>query len=88
MSTSQHEALNRIEQVQRYVSEELLNGRMAVAEDDDLLGNGMVDSMGMMWLISFIEQELGIPVPPEDVTIEHFRSVRTIGTYLDARASE
>ena len=35
-----------------------------------------------MRLIAFIEETFGIQVPPEDVTIERFRSVSTIAEYL------
>ncbi|MGK7878411.1 MAG: acyl carrier protein [Xenococcaceae cyanobacterium] len=70
------------ETLKRYISEELLNGRIDVDVGDDLLGNGMIDSMGMMWLIAFIEETFGISVPLEDITIEHFRTIQTIDAYL------
>ncbi len=70
----------------RFIAEELLGDRTRdVGEDDDLLGGGLVDSLGMMSLIYFIEQELDLEVPPEDVTIENFLSIGTIDRYLAAR---
>jgi acyl carrier protein len=38
-----------------------------------------------MSIVFFIEQELGIRIPPEDVTIEHFRTIETIDAYLSRR---
>jgi len=70
----------------RYISEELLSDRGGVlTETDDLLGGGLIDSLGIMSLIFFIEQEFDVEVPPEDVTIENFLSIETIGRYLAAR---
>lgn len=70
-----------------YIREELLDGRIysQLSEDDDLLTTGLVDSLGMMSLVAFIEEEFGIRVPPEDVTIESFSSITAITTYLESR---
>ncbi|MGD1805297.1 acyl carrier protein [Dapis sp. BLCC M126] len=69
--------------LKRYISENLLNSRFEVGAEDDLLGNDWVDSMGIMRLIAFIEEKFEITVPLEDVTIENFRTVQTIDTYLN-----
>jgi len=42
-------------------------------------------SLSVMSLIHFIEQDLAIDVPAEDVTIENFVSLRTIDAYLGRR---
>ena len=74
--------------IKTYISEDLLNSRFEVGIEDDLLGNDWVDSMGIMRLIAFIEEEFEIIVPLEDVTIENFRTVKTIDTYLERKAEE
>ena len=58
---------------------------LVIGEDDDLLASGLIDSLGAMALIHFIERDLGIDVPAEDVTIEHFASLRAIDAYLGRR---
>ena len=70
----------------RFIASELLgDDSHHVGEHDDLLTSGLIDSLGVMSLIFFIEQELGLEVPPEDVTIENFLSIETIDRYLSAR---
>lgn len=59
-----------------------LNGQ-ELGLQEDLLGSGILDSLGMMRLIFFIEEEFGIKVPPEDMTIENFLTVENIGNYLN-----
>jgi acyl carrier protein len=73
--------------LQRYITQELLSNRgdRPVGEDDNLLGSGVLDSVGMMSLVLFIENEFRLQVPPEDVTIEHFLSISTIEAYLSRR---
>lgn len=72
----------------RYISEELFAHLEdnSLTEDDDLLMSGRVDSLGVMRLVAFIEEECGVMIPPEDVTLENFRSVRLIAAYLEKRA--
>ena len=50
--------------------------------DDELLESSMIDSLGIMRLISFIESETGFAVPSEDIVIENFLSVTAIVDYL------
>ena len=51
-------------------------------EDDNLLTGGLIDSLGMMRLVDFIEQNFDLRVRPEDVTIENFRTISAIATYI------
>ena len=74
--------------LKRYISKDLLDNRLEIEADDDLLGDNLVDSMGIMWLIAFIEEKFAINVPPEDVTIENFRTVQTIDAYLNKMQSQ
>lgn len=77
--------MNRIESLRHFVVEELLLGTLEVQPDDDLLTSGLVDSLGVIRLISYIEDEFRIAVPPEDVTLENFLSLNVIDRYLQGR---
>lgn len=71
----------------RFLTKELLTDRSpeALAPEEDLLGSGLLDSLGVMQLVWFIETEFGVQVPPEDVTIDNFQSVDRIATYVEGR---
>lgn len=71
--------------LQRFIVEELLLGDGEVTEDEDILTTGLVDSIGIVRLLGFIEDELGVAIPPEDVTLENFLSVNAIESYLKGR---
>jgi acyl carrier protein len=57
-----------------------------VLEDDDrLLERGIIDSMGVLELIAFLETEFGIAVGDEDVTEENLGTLASIGRYVASR---
>jgi acyl carrier protein len=80
-------SVNTQESIRQFLTTELLRDNRDLSVDDNLLIGGLVDSLGVMLLISYVEQHFGIQVPPEDVTIEHFRSIRVIAEYIDSRVS-
>lgn len=68
-----------------FIVEELLSGEVELDNDDNLLADGMVDSLGMLRLVSHIEAELNIKIPHSDLVIETFRTIETITHYLEQR---
>ena len=70
------------------IRQQLLDEPIDLQADDDLLGSGLLDSLGVMRLIRFVEQRFAVTVPPIDVTIENFMTVGTIATYLESLRSE
>ncbi|MEM9265474.1 MAG: acyl carrier protein [Cyanobacteria bacterium P01_F01_bin.13] len=83
--TAPHQSPNYPPVIQAYISDVLLNGRMQVEPDDDLLVGEILDSLGMMRLVAFIEETFEIKVPLEDITIQNFRTIEAIDEYLTRR---
>ncbi len=55
-------------------------------EEEELLSSGIINSLGLMKLISFIENQYEIQIPFEDITLENFNSIKLITTYVSKRA--
>jgi acyl carrier protein len=71
-----------------YIQKELAIGRAkAIQPDDDLFSTGVLDSLGILQLVLFIERQLGIKVPDEDVVLENFQTVDAMTRYLQAKVS-
>jgi acyl carrier protein len=69
-----------------FIRNELLHGRkVALTADADLLSAGIVDSLGILRLVAFIEDRFGVKVPDEDVVFENFQSLQAMGTYVSQR---
>ena len=70
-----------------YLREEILNNQTTskLSAEDDLLGSGLLDSMSLMRMIAFIEKKFESKIPPQDLVIENFETVRAIAAYLQTR---
>ena len=51
----------------------------------DLLLTGLVDSLGVVQIVSWMESELDISVEPNDVVLEHFQTVDAMADFVDRR---
>ena len=54
-----------------------------VASDESFLASGILDSLGIMQLVAFVESELGIKVPEADLVPENFDSVARVAAYIE-----
>lgn len=61
------------------------NDTSAVGFDDSLLGRGIVDSTGMLEIIFFIEEQLGVKVKDEEMIPENLDSVNRIAHFVESR---
>lgn len=69
--------------LKEYIREELMNGSNGdLDESENLLAAGIIDSLGILRLVSFVEEKFGIEVPDEDVTIDNFQSVKSMSDYV------
>lgn len=53
--------------------------------DASLMGNGIVDSMGVMEMIAFLEDEFGVVVEDVDITEENLGTLDAIASYVAKR---
>ena len=74
----------------KFVVEELLldPDEEELTVDDELLMSERIDSLGLMRLIAFIDEEFSFKVPYNEILIENFRDVRTIGDYLSTKMTD
>jgi len=62
-----------------FVREDLLAGRdVDLDADTYLFEEGMVDSLGILRLIAFLELQIGRPIEDREVVMKHFRTIRTM----------
>ena len=54
-------------------------------DDSSLLGNGVIDSMGMMEMIQLLDDEFGITVDDADITEENLGTLNAIAAYVGSR---
>ncbi len=70
-----------------FINEEVVLDGSTVTHESDLLLSGAVDSLGVIRITQWIEDEVGLVVDPGDVTIENFQTVSRIASYIEATDS-
>lgn len=70
-----------------FISDEILEFDQPVSDDENLLADDMIDSLGMLRLVAYIEATLQVKVPPADFTIANFRTIDAICQYLERNTS-
>lgn len=56
--------------------------RRELREEDPLLESGMIDSLGILDVVAFIEAEFNVKVEDDDLTAENFQSIARMVRYL------
>lgn len=61
------------------------DGGNGLAADESLTQAGVLDSMGVLELIMFVEERFGVTIPDEDTLPENLDSVTRIVAYVSRR---
>lgn len=74
-------------QVRDFILENYLftNDTSVLGPDESLLDRGIVDSTGMLEIIMFIEDELGVQVADEEMIPENLDSVNRIAAFVGSK---
>lgn len=74
-------------QIRAYINENILFGDDTIKydNDDSFLETGILDSFGVMELVTFIEKQFDIEVPTQEVTPGNFDSVNRLMAYTQAK---
>ncbi|HEU0225509.1 MAG TPA: acyl carrier protein [Steroidobacteraceae bacterium] len=75
------------DQVRRFILENYLftDDPAQLGLDDSLLGRGIVDSTGMLEIILFIEEQLGVKVADSEMIPENLDSVNRIAAFVTSK---
>jgi acyl carrier protein len=74
-------------QIRDYLSRNILfTGEFPYDDEASLLEEGIVDSMGVMEVVAFVQSEFGIDVQPGEVTRANFDSVGKLAAYIRGKS--
>ena len=57
-------------------------------DDGNLFDMGIIDSVGLISCIVFIEEEFHLKIPDEDLLPENFSSIRKIADYIRSKTKD
>jgi acyl carrier protein len=71
--------------VEQFLTRELVPDMDTVPPDLDLLADGRIDSVGILQLITFLEERYGIKVLDDELAPENFRSIESIVGFVEGK---
>ena len=76
--------------IRRFVMENLALGKGADSIEDgtSLIENGVIDSLGIFQLVSFLESSYGIRVGDEEIVLENFETIDQIDQFLQGKLTK
>jgi len=77
------------QELRSFIAEELLYGsdQRSIAADQSLQESGVIDSMGMLRLVTFIEETFAIEVLDGEIIPEHFATLGDIISFIERKQS-
>lgn len=74
------------DQIRRFIVDELTHedGHETITDLDSLLERGILDSLGLLKVLAFIEDEYKITVSDEHIVPEHFESIGAIASLVQS----
>ena len=77
--------MNVAAEVEQFLVGEIAPGLGPVEPDSDLLADAVLDSLGIVRMITFLEERYAIKVDDDDLAPENFRTVESIVAFVDQK---
>ncbi len=76
--------MNSIEErIKEFIVKRIPQGQQRdITLDDPLLEKGLLDSLGVLDVVAFLEQEFQTTIEDDDLTPENFVSIRSIAEFI------
>lgn len=75
------------EKIRKYIADNILFSKDGFPYSDEasFLENGIIDSMNVLELVVFVEDNFGVTVSDEDVVPDNFDSVARLSAYVQQK---
>jgi acyl carrier protein len=78
--------MNTQSQIEQFILEDLLSGeRQSIDPEEPLYTSGIIDSLGTLRLITFIEERFGLQIGDGEVGEENFRTLNRITAFVNQK---
>jgi methoxymalonate biosynthesis acyl carrier protein len=74
--------MNTLETIKNYVTS---NISYELANESDFFELDLVDSLFALQLVTFVEQQFGFSIEPDDLDIAHFCSIAALHRFVEAK---
>jgi len=75
--------------IRGYIQNDILaDTDITISDDQDLLLSGLLDSISVIRVATFLEQRFSIKVAAEDLIVENFGSCNSITSFVNSRLNQ
>ena len=75
------------QEIRGYVAEHFLPGGQGLEDTTPLISGGLIDSIGMLGLISFMESRFGVEFMPREVDAHTLDNLNLIAALVDRKVA-
>jgi acyl carrier protein len=76
------------QKVQRFLVDELQLPVAEITPDHPLIANQLLDSLGILQVVSFLESEFGISVEDDELVVDNFGSISSMVRLVDSKLAK
>ncbi|MDY0019105.1 MAG: acyl carrier protein [Anaerolineae bacterium] len=78
------------DKIRHYLEERLPSNHKGTQLTDNtlLLEQKIIDSIGMLEMVFFIQETFGLEVPDEDISPDHFDTINHLAAYIESRTPD
>jgi acyl carrier protein len=73
------------DKINNYIIKNTLANVDQIADDTLIFESGLLDSMGLLFLIEFLNEEFGIETHDEELVVENFESINSIVAFVESK---
>ena len=75
-------------QIRKFIGDHFPSARRAkLGSQDALLENGIIDSLGVLDLVSFMEETFAITVMDEELLPENFQTIERLTKFVESKSN-
>lgn len=72
-------------EIKNYIMEASLEDAKKIKEDTMIFDSGLLDSMGLLFLIEFLREKFDVEVEDEELNPKNFESVNSIADFVEEK---
>ncbi len=78
--------MNLDKEVKKYIVSRFMQGdENRLHDDESLFETGVIDSLGVLKLVSFLEERFGVQIQDEELIPENFETVNKIIGFMESK---
>ena len=80
-----HTETNIKTKIKNYIIESTFDDVEKIKDDTLIFEEGILDSMGLLFLIEFLQEEFNLTTSDEELVVENFQSINSIIAFIESK---